>query len=168
MLKHNDMPVVSSNRSGIFILLHLVAALVLLSGCGSYKDIRVESCRIDSITPAGFKAVDAGLSLSVYNPVREITLSDIRGKVYYKDAEIGVFEAPDVVIPGKDTSEVNADIRASLSGHTGLVGIMSMVGNARPEDFSMDIALVVKVKGGLKKKIFLERVPVENFLHELM
>ena len=32
----------------------------------------------------------------------------------------------------------------------------------------MDIALVVKVKGGLKKKIFLERVPVENFLHELM
>lgn len=157
------MPVVSNNRK--FLLLSVIAALLLLSGCSSYKDIRVDSCRIDSILPEGFKSVDAGMTFSVYNPAGEIRLSDIRGSVYFQDGKVGVFEAADVTVPGKDLSDVRTNVRASLSGQNGgIIGIMSMFRNARPEDFTVDVSFTVKVKGGLKKKISLERVPAAAFL----
>ena len=83
------------------LVLPVLAAAFLLPACSGYKDIRVDSCRLESISPSGFKAVDAGFSMQVSNPVKELVFSDIAGTVYFDGEELGNFEAPDVTVPGK-------------------------------------------------------------------
>ena len=143
-----------------------VVAVMLLTGCSGYKDIRVDSCRLESISPVGLKALDAGFSVSVDNPVKEILISDIDGTVYYDGGEFGHFEAPPVTVPGKSVSDVRVDVRAALSKSLTLMQVMSMATAFDPSEFTVDISLTVKVKGGLKKKVELKGLPVDQFFRK--
>ena len=149
----------------VFFALLLSAAV--FSGCSSYRDIRIGTCKVESISPVGLKAVDAGLSIDVYNPAREITVSGISGTVYYEGAEIGFFEAPEVVVPGKTSSKVSFDVRATLSSSLNLIQIMSMASGFKAERLTLDISMTVGVKGGLKKKFDFEKLPVSDFFGKI-
>ena len=139
-----------------FLLVFLSAAL--FAGCSDYRDIRV------GISPSGLKSVDAGLSVDIYNPAKEIRISEISGTVYYEGAPIGFFEAPEVTVPGKSSSAVDIDIRATLGDSLNIMQIMSMASGFRTESLTLDISMNIKVKGGLKKKIDLKGVPVDDFI----
>ena len=142
-------------RNILTCLAAVSAAVVMLSGCSGYKDIRVDACRLERISPAGMRAVDIGFIIGVNNPVREITVSDISGKVYLNDTELGQFEAPDITVPGKKYTEIHAGMRATLSASVSLMQIMSMASGFDPEDLFLDVSLTVKVKGGIRKNLDL-------------
>ena len=145
-----------------FLLVFLSVAL--FAGCSDYRDIRVGACTLESISPSGLKSVDAGLSVDIYNPAKEIRISEISGTVYYESAPIGFFEAPEVTVPGKSSSAVDIDIRATLGDSLNIMQIMSMASGFRTESLTLDISMNIKVKGGLKKKIDLKGVPVDDFI----
>ncbi len=157
-------PMLGFNKKTVLPLLAVLLAAVLLSGCSSYRDITVGTCRLESISPKGLKAVDAGISAEVDNPANEITISGISGTVYYEDDEIGFFEAPEVTVPGRTSSKVDILIRATLSDSLSLMQIMSMASGFKTERLTLDISMTVKVKGGLKRKIELKGLPVDNFI----
>lgn len=148
----------------IFIL---AALCIMLSGCSSYKDIRVESCRLESLSPSGLKSVEAGFSVSVHNPVKEIVLTDIQGTVYYDGEELGFFEAPDVVVPGKSDSEVAVDVTATLGSRMSLMQLMAAASGFRAENFTLDLTCRVKVRGGIRKTVRLENVPVAELFRKV-
>lgn len=148
-------------------LLASIAVLVLLTGCSGYRDIRVGTCTLESISPVGLKAVDAGFSVQVSNPVNDITISETEGMVYFDGEPLVSFVAPDVTVPGKSSSDVSVVLRATLAGSVNIMQIMSMVSSFRPEQLTMDISMKIRVKGGLKKKISLKEVPVESFFRKV-
>ncbi len=148
-------------------ILILAAFCIMLSGCSSYKDIRVESCRLESLSPSGLKSVGAGFSVSVHNPVKEIVLTDIQGTVYYDGEELGFFEAPDVVVPGKSDSEVAVDVTATLGSRMSLMQLMAAASGFRAENFTLDLTCRVKVRGGIRKTVRLENVPVAELFRKV-
>lgn len=154
------------NKIRIMPVLVLVSVM-LLSGCNAYRDISVDSCTIESISPSGFKAVDAGFSIRIHNPARELVFSDISGTVYFDGEELGYFSSPSVTVPGKSVSEVHVDVTATLGRSFSLMQLMSMASGMRPEKFTADISMKVKVKGGISKKINLEGVPVESLFRKV-
>lgn len=165
-LKIEDRMTVFSKNTKVILALASAVLLLILPGCSGYKDIRVDSCRLESISPSGFKAVEAGLSVQVYNPVKEMVISDISGTVYFDGDELGYFHAPDVTVPGKSTSDVHVEVTASLGQSFSLMGLMSMASRMDVGKFTMDASMKIKVKGGICKKIHLEGVPVENLFRK--
>ena len=155
-----------TDKLKVFLLVS-AAVLMLLPGCSRYKDVRIGTCGIESISPAGLKSVDAVFSVEVDNPVNGIVVSEIEGTVYFDGDDLGFFEAPEVTVPGKATSEVRIGVRATLAGSMNFMQIMAMASTFRPEKLTMDISMRVKVKGGLKKKISLEGVPVGDFFRKV-
>lgn len=153
------------NTAGV--LLCLLVSLLLFSGCGRYRDIRVDSCRLERISPAGLKSVDAGLAVTVYNPVNEITVSGIAGTVYMDGKELGTFQAPEVTVPGRETSEVDVEIRASLSPSMNFMQIMSLASGFELDRLSMDVSMKIRIRGGVKKKIDIKGVPVADFFSKV-
>lgn len=149
------------------VFLPVFAAVLLLSGCSGYKDIRVDSCRLESISPVGFKAVEAGFSMQVHNPAKELVFSDIEGTVYLDGSELGNFEAPDVTVPGRTVSDVHVDLTATLSQSFSLMQLMSLASGAGPGKFTMDISMRVKIRGGIGRKVCLEDVPVESLFRKI-
>ena len=104
--------------------------------------------------PAQFNEIltKCNVSVDIYNPAKEIRISEISGTVYYEGAPIGFFEAPEVTVPGKSSSAVDIDIRATLGDSLNIMQIMSMASGFRTESLTLDISMNIKVKGGLKKK----------------
>lgn len=141
--------------------------LLLMQGCSGYRDIRVDSCTIEKISPVGLKAVDADFVVGVYNPANRISISGISGKVYYDGGELGTFEAPDVTVPGRQASEVEVDVRAALSQSVTLMQIMGMASHFRPEGFTVDISMKIKIKGGIGKKVVLKGLPVKDLFRKV-
>ena len=149
------------------LVLPVLAAAFLLPACSGYKDIRVDSCRLESISPSGFKAVDAGFSMQVSNPVKELVFSDIAGTVYFDGEELGNFEAPDVTVPGKSVSDVHVELTATLSRSFNIMQLMSMVSGMNPDKFTLDVSMKIRVKGGISRKIRIEDVPVESLFRKI-
>ena len=56
-------------------IVFIVLAAVLLAGCGRLKDIAVTSCALDSLTPRGFRGLDAELLVGINNPALESGVS---------------------------------------------------------------------------------------------
>ena len=159
-----DMTPMSAFYRIIRILVPLAAATVLLSGCGSYRDIRIGDCRLETVSPSGFRTVALGLSVDVRNPAGEITVSGMSGTVYLKDVELGTFEAADVTVPGKSESDVDLSVKATLSGSFNFMQVMSMSSYITPDSLTADVSMKIKVKGGIGKKLDLKGVPLKNIL----
>ena len=57
----------------------VLLALAVCQGCARFKEIRIVSCGVESVSVKGFKGASAVLSVEVDNPATALTLSDIRG-----------------------------------------------------------------------------------------
>ena len=154
------------NKMRIFPVI-ILAVLLAFPGCSSYRDIRIMSCSLESISPTGLKSVDAGFSVDVYNPAREMQITDIEGTVYYGDEEFGHFTAAPVTVPGRATSDVPVELSAALDGSLGIMQLMSMASRFNPDGFTVDVSLKIRIKGGVKKKIGLKGLPVADFFKKV-
>ena len=125
------------------------------------------SCSLESVSPSGLKSVDARLDLDVYNPAREIHITDIAGTVYYNDEEFGHFTASPVTVPGRATSDVPVELDAALDGSMGLIQLISLASRFDPDEFTVDVSLKIRIKGGVKKKIDLKGLPVSDFFRKV-
>ena len=88
---------------------------------------------------------------------------------YFPDApeELGFFEAPDVVVPGKSDSEVAVDVTATLGSRMSLMQLMAAASGFRAENFTLDLTCRVKVRGGIRKTVRLENVPVAELFRKV-
>lgn len=154
---------------GKTMILYMVFVLLvaLAAGCTKYRDISVSGCRIETVSPSGFKAVDLGLSAEVDNPVREIRVSGISGKVYIREDEFADFKAQDFVVPARSVSDVHVSMRASLAGSFNIMQLMTLAQDFSSGSIYVDVSMEIKVKGGLKKKIDLKRLPVEDLIRKV-
>ena len=63
--------------------------MLCMAGCKDIKDIRVTSVKLESISPRGFKSMDLHISAEVYNPARQVKISEIDGSVIHSGKIIG-------------------------------------------------------------------------------
>ncbi len=145
----------------------LLASVLLLAGCRDYRDIRVTSCSIESLSPHGLRSAGIALCVGVSNPAREIRLSDMEGTVRLGGEALGTFNAEPVVIPAKSFSEVDVDAQVHADASMSFMQAISLFSRLDPKECTVDISLTVKIKGGLRKRLSFKNVPVMDFLRKV-
>ena len=59
------------------IILLAAITVILAGGCSKMKNVRVTSCKLESVSPSGLRSLDARLGIGIENPGREFTISGI-------------------------------------------------------------------------------------------
>lgn len=150
------------------ISLLLTAVLVLfLTGCGGagqIKNIKVTSMSLDSVMPAGLRAVTATVSVGVDNPAMQFTLEDIEGVLYHKGKELVGYTAEPVTVRRKSAETYPVSLTAQLTDGSSLFRLLGLVADHDPADFTTDIRATVRLRSGVKKHLDYKNIPITDFL----
>ena len=143
----------------------LLAAFVLLAlqGCGgSFKDIRVTDCEILSLTPIGFKSLDAVVKVTVENPTAAFTLSDIQGCVRLNGEKFVNLTADPVRIERRCTEEYTLPIKATLEEGFNPFQLLSLLKGNVLEQCTADVSANATVAKGVGKVIEKKDIPLKD------
>lgn len=151
---------------GRSILLIAVLAAFLVQGCANFKDIRIVSCRVESVSLKGLRGAEAALSVGVDNPAAPMTLSDITGRILLEDRSLGTFSAEPVSIEGRTMSECPVKVTFSLDNSISLMELVPMVRSLDMGSVTADVSLKVRVRKGVSKRVTLEKMPLSSFLKD--
>lgn len=144
------------------ILAIAAAALALLiTSCGKIHEISVNSYDIVSVTPSGFRSVDAVIAVGIHNPAFAFKVSDIHGTVYHNGSALADFEADPVDVHRKSDDVYQITGRARLAKGVSVLSLLSLIQDMNPEDYSLDASAKVKAKG-FTKTISRTGVPVSR------
>lgn len=145
---------------GKSLLAAVLMAVLMLQGCARFRDIRIVSCGVESVSMQGLRSVEAILSVGVDNPAAALELSGIEGTLNMGDDVLGTFSAGNFSIDRKTVSECQVPVSFTLDRQVSLLSLLPLVRELDPDSFSVDMSLRVKVKNGVSRKIRLENVPV--------
>lgn len=159
----NNIPVI--DRLVKYILILLGAALLMLTGCARYTDIRPTSFKLESVSLHGLRSVDLEMSVGVHNPAGQLSFSDINAEVEHSGKVIGRLTlAPFVLMPKSDTV-YRLQGRADLANELSVIQALAYV--KRPEllnEAKLDVTARVRLKSGVSKRVTYKDVPVEKLL----
>ena len=148
-----------------YILIALSAAMLMLTGCSRYKEIRPTSFKLESLSAQGLRAMDVEVSIGVYNPAGQITISDFCGEVEHSGKVLGKLTlAPLVLMPRTDTV-YRLKGRVDLSRDLSVIQALTYA--RRPEllkEAKVDVTAKAQLKGGARKKLTFKDIPVEKLL----
>ena len=137
----------------------LLAAIMIVCGCGKFNDIRITSAKLVSLTPSGLRAVDAVMEVGVDNPAMAFTVSYARGTVYYAGQPLLDYSAQPVTVKRRSTGVYEVNARGTLADGVSVLRMLGLAGNIDLNRITVDIDATLKA-GGRKKNISLGNVPV--------
>lgn len=136
------------NMKRTLIGILVVLAGTVLAGCSKVKDIKVTSCGIESLTPKGFRSVDAVLAIGIDNPAFAFRIEGLDGVVKYKGEELATYTADTISVDGRCVKVYDLPCSATLNDGIPLSRILSFLKKGDLEGFTTDIKARVKLRGG--------------------
>lgn len=145
-------------------ILFLLLSAVFLAGCGNVSDIAVTSCELDSLTPRGFRSVDAVLLVGVHNPAMQMTVEDIEGTLYMDGKSLATYVADPVTVLRHSDDVLSVKCSATLDGKVSLLEFLDAAAKFDPARFTADVHAKVRLRKGVSKSIVKKGVPISKFL----
>ena len=148
-----------------YMIVLLGAAMLMLTGCSKYKEIRPTSLKLESVSMQGLRAMDVQVSVGIHNPAGQLTISDFSGEIEHSGKVLGKLTlAPLVLMPRMDTV-YRLNGRVNLSNDLSVIQAMSYARNPQQlKEAKVDVSAKVKLKGGLSKTLKYDDLPVEKLL----
>lgn len=147
----------------------VLAASVLLAAvsCSGFKDIRITSFGVESISPRGFTAADAVLEIGIHNPAPAFTVSDIRGEIMASQTDTAaVFSGGPVDVERKCDQVYQVPFSISLAPSMSLLKAAAVVGSGDFSDYFINLQLDVNVGGGAGKTIRYDNLSIDELLNK--
>lgn len=148
------------------VALLLASMLLLLTGCQKIKDIRITSSKIVSLDVKGLKGADVRLSVGVYNPAGQISISEIEGEVKYSGKVIGRVAIDPVVIKARSEEEYDVKAAISIAEGVSLRDLMVFADLRKLGECTVDMSAKAKIKGGGTKKFSVKDIPLKELLEK--
>jgi len=145
-------------------LLAILLVAVMTVSCNKFKEIEVTSCELSSVTPKGFRSVDAVLAVGVHNPTVSFTLSDVSGCVRNGELVIATFTGGPVTVAKKSDQVYDLPCTMMLEEGLSLFEILNLVKNKDFEGYVIDVAGTVSLAKGVKKKLEYKDLPISDLL----
>lgn len=142
----------------------LLLVMSLCQGCARYREIKIVSCDVESVSLNGLCGVTGVASVGIDNPAGALEISDVKGRVWLDDAELGTFEAAPVSIGKKSVGEYRVSGSFTLGSGVSLFQLLSLGRGMDLDRLTVDLSLKVKVKHGVAKRLSFEKVPASSFL----
>lgn len=143
------------------IILLAAITVILAGGCSKMKNVRVTSCKLESVSPSGLRSLDARLGIGIENPGREFTISGIGGRIYYRGDALADFTADSVTVEKGFSGQCSVAVSATL---TEGVSMLSLLGTARGFDrklVTVDVEALVR-SGALKRRYRQEGISLDR------
>ena len=147
-------------------LFALLAIAILTPGCNKFKEIEVTSCEISSLTPKGFRSVDAVLSVGVHNPAPSFTLSDVTGCVRNGELTIATFSGGPVSVEKKSDQVYELPCTLMLEEGLSLFEVLNLFKTMDFTGYVVDVSGDVTLSGGLKKKLEYKDIPLDSLVEK--
>lgn len=146
------------------IILVMAAMLVSLTGCGKFKDIKVNSAKVEKVSPYGLRGVDVGIAVEVDNPAAEIKLSDMAADVEYCGKVLGKVTVDPFTMKGRSVETYHLNARLTLDENVSLYDALMLLDKGFMDKCLVDITVKGKLKGGLSKTIRKNDVPLKKLV----
>ena len=118
---------------GKSLLAAVLMAVLMLQGCARFRDIRIVSCGVESVSMQGLRSVEAILSVGVDNPAAALELSAIEGTLNMGDDVLGTFSAGNFSIDRKTVSECQVPVSFTLDRQVSLLSLLPLVRELDPD-----------------------------------
>lgn len=151
----------------IIMYFSVFAFMLAITGCANIKDLRnisVSSTKIESFRISGLKTIDAAMSVTIDNPAKDISISDIHGIVERNGETIGTFYADPLTIDGRSESTVTVNGRLELAPDMSPLRIMSIINHSSPDAFTVTASIKAKLGKGISKGLTFKRIPVSELI----
>ena len=132
----------------------LSVCLLLLCGCSkTYKDIKVTSFEVISITPRGLNQVDALVDVGIYNPIVGFEVADVLGVLKMDGTPCVDITSDQLMISGKSEKIYRIPLHGELEPGFNPLSLLRVVQTMDFSAFTADISGKVSIRGGLGKNI---------------
>lgn len=147
------------------IVLIVTIMLVTLTGCGKFKDIKVNSVTPVNVTPHGLKGVDVELAVEIDNPAVQIKLSDMVATVNHSGKVIGTVTVDPFTMKGRTVKTYYLMARVNYAQGLSLKDMLSMIDKNFLDKCYVDITVKGKLKGGISKTIIKNNIPLKKLIN---
>ena len=143
----------------------LALCMLLLGGCAkTYKDIKVTSFDIISISPTGLDAVDAVVDVGLDNPIVGFEVFNAVASIKLSGEECMSIVADQLVVEGHSEKVYRIPLHGSLSPSFNPLELLKLVKDMDLSKFTMDAKARVGLRGGLGKDIDIKDIKLEKLL----
>ena len=152
-------------KSRIVLIASVMIAIFALTGCAKLKDVRPTSCKIENISPQGFRKIGMKIALGVNNPSVQFTINQASATLNSPKGQVAVVEAMPFTIMRKSQQVYPVDVEVKFAKGFGLQAAMQLLKNPKEaKAYTVNIQAKVKLKGGAQKNILFEDIPLEKFM----
>lgn len=146
------------------MLLVVAVILVCLTGCGNFKEIKVNSANVEKMSPYGLKGVDVGLAVEVDNPAVQIKFSDMQATLKHSGKVLGTVVVDPFTMNGRSVEIYHLDARMTLDEDVSLYEMLMLLDKTFVEDCMIDVTVKGKLKSGISKTIKKNDIPLKKLL----
>lgn len=148
-------------------MIMILAALTLcLSGCSKFKDIKVNSLDIESISPQGMRGLSVVIAAEVDNPAVFISLSEINGCVKHSGKIIGRLTMDPFSLNARSIETYHLKARLGIDEDVSLYDLMMLTDVRTLDECTVDFSVKGTLKGGLSKTIKRTDIPLKELLDQ--
>ncbi|MBP5719897.1 MAG: hypothetical protein J6W82_02380 [Bacteroidales bacterium] len=149
-------------------LLIVALAALCLTSCGkSFKDIKVTSCDVVSVSPKGLTSFDAELNLGVDNPASQITLSQMNATVKMDGAPCLYLTADDVTVAPRAEQTYSLLLHGLMDSNFNPFTLLSLIKQPDLSAMTIDLTFHGALKCGIGKDFEYKDIPLTNLLGNL-
>lgn len=146
------------------MLLAVAVLLMSLTGCGNFKDIKVNSANIEKISPYGLRGVDIAFAIEVDNPASQIKLSDMEATLNHSGKVIGKVTVDPFTMKKRSVEVYHLNARVNLGDGVSLYDMVMLMDDKVLGECLVDVTAKGKLKSGLAKTITRKDIPLKKLL----
>ena len=147
-----------------FMFLAVAVLLMSLTGCGNFKDIKVNSANIENISPYGLRGVDVAIAIEVDNPASQIKLSDMKAVLKYSGKVLGNVTVDPFTMKGRTAHTYHLKAKVKLDEDVSLYDMLMFLDKDYMDKCKVDITVKGKLRGGLSKTMTKKDIPLKKLL----
>ena len=143
----------------------VLVCLVTAAGCSKVKDIKINSCGLESFTPKGLRAAKAVLALEIDNPAFAFGIQNLDGVIKYKGEDFIFFKSDGVDVARKSVRVYDLPCEASLAEGVSITRLLSVLSGGT-EGLTADINAKVLLKKGVGKTLKFKDLNIQELMKE--
>ncbi|MBO5418499.1 MAG: LEA type 2 family protein [Bacteroidales bacterium] len=148
------------------LVLLTFAVVLCLSSCSKYKQIEIESAKMESVRMSGMRGVSADVVIVISNPAGKVKLSNLSADVFQSGKIIGKVAVDPFSIKARSTEEYTLEAELVLDKGISAFEILGMIKNVSKDSITFDITADVKV-GGFTRHLKFDGIPMSHIMKSI-
>lgn len=148
-------------------ILILAACAALLTGCHSFKDIKVNSFELTKVVPVGLSAIEAEVDVEIDNPTVGFAVENLEGLLKMDGDSCMTISSDLVRIEKKSVRHYTIPLHGRLADGFNPFQLLSILSSKDLSVFTIDVKAHGTLKGGIGKDVEYKDIPLTSLIDKL-